>query len=106
GYVSRHALLHAQHVTRLYVVILRPEMKARIRIDELHGDAHLVARAAQRSFEDMTDIEFAANGSNVSLSITVRERRRSRDHAQRRHLCQPVGRLFGESVAKHLLRVS
>jgi hypothetical protein len=48
--------LHGEDVVELAVVGLRPQVAVVHRVDELRGDAHLVAGLAHAAFEDVADL--------------------------------------------------
>ena len=54
-------VLHREHVGEIAVVALRPEMAAGGDVDELGGDAHMVAVLAHAALDDVADAELLAD---------------------------------------------
>src|SRR6185312_9063959 len=74
--------LQLQHVTKISVVRLGPEVKTGDGVVELYGYADRVARATHASFENGGHIELAGDRADVSVLPLERERRRARRHLQ------------------------
>ena len=96
-------VLHREDVVELPVPGVRPQVRVRARLDQLRGDAHLVAGPAHRAFEDVRNIEPLGDLRDLHVLALVRERRGARDHAQLRDLRQQVQQLLGDPVGEILL---
>src|SRR5437764_7817014 len=72
-------------------------------IDELGGDADLIARLAHAALEDGGDVEFFPDGGYVLVLALERERRGARGHVQARYLRQQVQQLLAQPVGEVLL---
>ncbi len=99
GHRTRDRVLDQENVPERHVVGVRPDVQAMSRLDELHGDAHLVTRTSQGAFQHMGGAELPADFAHVGVGALERERRSARHHAQRGDMRQPVGELFREAVA-------
>ena len=68
----RDFVLDREDVGQVAVVALGPEMPAVAGIDELRGDAHAVAGAADRAFEHRAHAKLAADGADVDRACPCR----------------------------------
>ena len=59
--------LKFQHIAYVPVIGLRPQVKARDRIDQLRGDADGVRGAPHAPFEHCAHVEFARDGADVRV---------------------------------------
>jgi hypothetical protein len=50
--------LNSENVGQIAIVILRPEMRVRARVDQLRVYSHAIANALNTSFHDMRDAKF------------------------------------------------
>ena len=64
----RDLLLNGEDVGELAVVILGPDMRAVVGLDELRGDAHAVAGLAHRAFDEMRGVQRLPDRSHVAGS--------------------------------------
>ena len=77
----------------LAVVALRPEVGVGARVDELHVDAHAVARSLHAAFEDLRDAELIGDRLHRQLRVAELLDGGARDHPERADL-----RELGEDV--------
>ena len=78
-------------------------MPAGCSVDELRGDPHALAGAADRAFEHRAHAEFAADGANVDRASLIGEARVARDHRQAGDLRQIGDDVFADAVGEILL---
>ena len=100
---ARDLVLHVEDVLQLAVVALGPELEAVARVDQLHGDADAVARAAHAALEHRRDAELVGDRRADRRRLSERERRRARRDAQTRQLRERVEDLLGDAVAEPVL---
>ena len=75
------------------VVVFRPEMLVRFRIDQLHIDTHLLTRALYCALQDGRHTKLGADFAQVLGGVTVFHHGGARDHfelANLGQLCQQV----------------
>ena len=71
----RDVLLNGEDISHLAIVLLRPEVIAVGDVDQLRGDANLVADLAYTALENRRDLELAADLADVFALGLERERR-------------------------------
>ena len=82
-----------ENITQRQVEGPGPDVQAAGGLDELHGDAHLVARAAQGSRQHVGGVQLSADFAHIGVRSLECKRRCA--HLQRGNVRQPVG---GSSV--------
>ena len=70
-------VLDREDVGQLAIVGLRPQVTVVHRVDQLRGDAHVVAGLAHAAFEDVVDLERLRDVGRAERTALVRERRRA-----------------------------
>ena len=75
-------ILKLEDVVERALIALGPEMAARLRVDELSGDAHAVRRLADAAFEHIAHAQVAADLLHIARPALVGEARIARDHEQ------------------------
>ena len=103
GHGARHGVLDLEDVADGQIEGPRPDVQSVVRLDELHGDAQLVAGTPQAAFEHMGGAERIGDLAHVLVLALEGECRGARHHAQRGDVRQPVRQLFGQPVAQRLL---
>ena len=82
---------------------MRPQRRAVATIDQLHGDAHLIARAAHAALQHVPHVQLLRYRRNVDRLVLVRKRGRACDHGQWLDLRQHVQDFLGHPVREVLL---
>ena len=72
-------------------------------IDQLHGDAHLVAGFAHAAFDDVFDLEHLADGAQVLVPALEIERGGATPDLEVRDPGQGIQQFFGDTVGEVLL---
>src|ERR1700733_3638629 len=85
---SRHLILQRQSILQLALIALGPKVLVRSSINQLCGDAHLVARAKHRSFHDAVHVQLTSNLRQRLACMFICHHRGARDHPQRADLAQ------------------
>ena len=70
----RQFILQGEQIAEIAIVILRPEMKSVVTVDQLRGHPNALAGAAHAAFENHADIEVAGNLPHVDIAAFVGER--------------------------------
>ncbi len=91
-------VLDSEHVGELAVVGLRPQVIAVGRVDELRGDADLIARLAHAALEHGGDVQLVRDVAHILVLALEGERRGARRHPQAGNLGEKIQQLFGEAV--------
>ena len=84
-------VLHVEEIGERLVEPLGPEMTARFGVDELHIDAHAVSAALDAAFEDIADVQLAADLLQIDGLALVGEGRVAPDH-ERASNARKIGR--------------
>jgi len=95
--------LQSEDVAELTLVTICPDVIARLRMNELAGDAHAAARLPYTSPENVSHTKFAPEVPDIDQSPFVGERGVARDDKERREPRQGCDDLFNDSVSKKLL---
>ena len=66
-------ILHREDVRQFPIVCLRPHVRVGPGIDQLCGNAHLVARLTYRAFENMCDVEAFRDLRDLNILALERE---------------------------------
>ena len=105
GDARRDVGLDVDDVHRLAIVAVAPELGLGGGLDQLHGDAQLIAKPPDAAFEHVVDAQFRADLADVLPGPLVEHRRRSRDDAELRRLqgAEFRNHLLGEAVAQVFL---
>ena len=96
-------VLHGEHVGEIAVVALRPEVTAGGHVDELGGDADVVAVLAHAAFDDVADAELLADLLVVDGFLLVDERGIPRDHIEPAQLRQRGDDVLADAFGKIFL---
>ena len=96
-------VLHGEHVGEIAVVALRPEVTAGGDVDELGGDAHMVAVLAHAAFDDIADAELLADLLVMDGFALVDERGIPRDHIEPAQLRQRGDDVLADAFRKIFL---
>jgi hypothetical protein len=75
-------------------------MRIRIGLDQLRGDAHVLAGAAHAALEHGTDAELSRDGRDIDFLALEHERRSTRGNFQLRQFGQQVENFLGNAVAE------
>ena len=70
----RQFILEREQIAELAIVVLRPQVKAVVAVDQLCGDANALAGAAHAALEHDADVEVAGNLPHVYVAALVRKR--------------------------------
>ncbi|MEO6263421.1 MAG: hypothetical protein ABIO58_00335 [Luteimonas sp.] len=96
-----------ENTSFISVVGFRPQVRIRISVDQLRGDAHALAGAAHAAFQHGADAKLAGDIRNADFLALEIERRRARGHLQLRQLAQQVEDFLGDAVTEvFVLRVA
>src|SRR5271166_6470951 len=96
-------ILHGEHVGKLAVVALRPEMAAGGGVVELRRDAYAVAASAHAALHHITDAEFLGDLLHVDGFALVDKRRIARDHEEPAQLGKGGNDFFADAVGEIFL---
>ena len=80
------------------LVAIGPQLRSRLGVDELHGDAQPVAAAPHRAFDDVLDAELPADLAHVDEAALVGESRLARDDEELAHPRQRRRDLLDDAV--------
>ena len=80
--------LERENILHLPIVMLRPDLRVRLRIDELRVDPHAIARDLHAAFEHIRDAEFASDLLHVARLAAVSRHAAAADHFQISHPSQ------------------
>ena len=97
-------VLHGEDVGEAAVVAFRPQVAAGGDVDELSGDAHLIAVLAHAAFDDVTDAEFLADLPVMDRLAPVDKGRVAGDHVEPAQLRQRGDDVLGDAFRKIFLR--
>src|SRR5690348_13347106 len=75
-------VLKRENVVQRAVEPVGPEMRARLRLDQLGGDAQTIARLAHAALDDIVNAELSPDLADVDGLTLVDEARIARDHKQ------------------------
>ena len=96
-------VLHVEEIGERLVEPLGPEMVAGLGVDELHVDAHAVSAALDAAFEDIADVQLAADLFQIDGFALVGEGGVAPDH-ERAANARKIGRqALGDPVDEMLL---
>src|SRR5262245_10644950 len=73
-----HVVLQRKYVDDIAIIALSPNMRAGLRLNQLTGDAHAIARLANTAFKNVANAEFAADLLDVHRTTFVGEGRIAR----------------------------
>jgi hypothetical protein len=101
---GRNLGLKFQHIAQVPVIGLRPQVKARDRIDQLRGDADGVLERRDAPFEDWRRRSVCARSCRCRCSLPLNEKcRGARGHLQLVDLGERVEQFLREPVGEVLL---
>jgi hypothetical protein len=100
GHVDGDLALKLQHANKRAVVGARPQMGAGRGIDELNGDAQLVARAPHAALEHVGHVQLASDCSDIHRGRLEDEGRAAGNDPQVRRLGQQVENLLGKAIGE------
>ena len=95
-----HLVLKRERVLSGLVVALRPDVLARLRVNELGCDANLIGVLADAAFQRIVDIEIAADLADVDRLAFVDEGRVARDHREIGKARQHGDDVFADAVTQ------
>ena len=104
GNGSRHVALERQGVPQFTLIALGPQVPVRGTLDQLRGDADLVAGTQDGAFHDGVHVQLTSDLRQRLPRVFVRHHRRARDHAQRADLAEVRNQLVGHPVGEVVLR--
>ena len=106
-------LLHGEEVLRRSLVLLRPDMTLRTRVDQLCGDSQFTADSSEAGLEKILNAELASDLVDALRRGLVMHRRRARDdsevcgvsraHLRDHFLGQPVTEILLLRIAGEVL---
>ena len=107
GNCARDLTLQLQDVGQVALVFTRPQMRIRRHVNQLHADAHAIAGAQHRPFDDRVHVQRLRNLRKRAGATFEPHHRRARDDAQRadtgkvadERFCHAVGEVFLRRVA-------
>ena len=99
----RDVVLDLEDIGQIAVVAVGPQVTAGCRVDELRGDPHALAGAADGAFEHRPHAKLAADGADVDRASLVSEARIARDYRQAGDLRQVGDDVFGDAVGEIFL---
>src|SRR3984957_14579733 len=110
-YARGHLVLQLENVLKRPVETIGPKMRAIACVDQLAGDAHLIAALAHGTFEDVTDTKLASYSFNIDRLTCVSEARIASDDEQTANARQcgtdlldhAVGEILLLGIARHVL---
>ena len=103
GDLLRDIALDSEDIGQLPVVALGPEMRLRPAVDELGGDADLIAGAAHAALENRPGAKLAADLRDALAAALVADDRGPGDDAQLGDLGEPGDHLLGDAVGEPLV---
>src|SRR5262245_21374822 len=98
--LQRYLILHLEDILQVAVIILRPDMIAIDRVDQLRGYPDAFAGSSHATLEYGGHAELVPDLSHVFLLAFKRKRRGACRHLQAFDLCQSDEDLFGDAVAE------
>ncbi len=99
----RDLVLQHEDVGHLPVVGLRPEVIAIGGVDELGGDADLIASLAHAPLQNRLHVQLLGDCADVLVLALEGKGRSARGDAQARHLGEEIEELLGETVGEVFL---
>ncbi len=111
-HLARNRGLHREHVVQFGVELVAPELAAGLRVNQLHRDAHLFARALHTAFHDRSHAKVGRDLSEVALlHVGIGQHRGAADDGKRRdfphcgdHLAMnPVGEISAVRLRTEIL---
>ena len=98
----RDVFLYGEDVGEVAVVIVRPNLQAVLRLNELRRDAHAVSRLAHRAFDEVGRAERLPYGARFLVLAFELERGRAGDNTQIRHFRERTGDFVGHAVGEEI----
>jgi len=98
-----NVVLHREDVMQVAIVFLGPDMLAGFRVDELSGDADLLARRAHAAFEHVAHTEIARDLAHIDRLAFVDEGGIAGDHEQPAQPRQRRDDVLGNTVGDEIL---
>ena len=95
----RDLFLHREHVGKLAIVLLPPDLMVVCCINQLDADGKIIAALHNATGHYRAHFQFAPDGRRVSVLALVTKDRTARDHAEIRKLRQAVDYAFSHAVA-------
>jgi hypothetical protein len=99
-----HFILQLEQVRDILLKPIRPNMRARLRVDQLRVDAHAALVALHRAFQHIPNPEFPPDLPCVDGLALERERRIARDDKAFAY-ARKIGRqILGDAISEIVLR--
>ena len=98
-----HLVLDREDVLELAVVALGPDVPVGLGIDQLHRDAHAVARLAHAALDHVLHAELRRHLLDPDRAVLVHEGRVARDHEQVAKARERGDDVLGQAVGEELL---
>src|SRR5215468_73126 len=89
-------VLDLEDVGELPIVSLRPEVKPRLRIDELHGDPQPISRAPHAALQNRRHAKSLCNLGDARPLVLERERGTAGGYVQLGYLAQSIQNVLGK----------
>ena len=73
--------LNGKDISQLPIVGLGPELRIGLRVDQLHGDTHVIGRLLHPTLENVHDSKLLPDLGQIARLALIPRRRSARDHA-------------------------
>ena len=103
GQSRHHLILQLEQVGHVLLEAVGPEMRARLRVDQLRVDAHAGSVALHRAFEHVAHVELLADLLGVEALALEGEGGVARDDEAVADARQVGGEVFGDAVGEIIL---
>ena len=100
GDLLRDVVLDRDDVLEGAIVLLAPELRAAVHVDELGLNVQVTVTLDHAPREDGADVELPADGLRIFVGVPVAERRAARLHLELRQGREPVDQRLRDAVAE------